>query len=55
MGTELKAERRERVRRKRRHGMQIKGRSVLLLAGLPRAEGRRLRRKRRKPTAETVR
>ena len=51
MSSELKSERRDRIRRKRRHGMQIRGRSVLLLAELTRAESRRLRKKRRKPSS----
>lgn len=45
---ETRGERRERKRRKRRYGMAVTGRSVLVLARQARKESARIRRKRKK-------
>lgn len=46
---ETRGARRERRRRKRRYGMTLSGRSVLLLAQQTRGEGARVRRRRKQP------
>lgn len=43
-----KSERREDKRRKARHGMKVRGRSVLLLAGLEGVTKKKSRKQRRK-------
>lgn len=46
---DTRGDRRERRRRKRRYGMTLSGRSLLVLAKQTRGEGARVRRRRKKP------